>query len=235
MNFQGKTPIVVGDGRGFFTSRVFGALVMEAARMVGEGVDPVAIERAAGLAGFPGQPLAMIDEVSLTLPQKIEREAERLAGDGYVRSPAMRVLDDLVALGRTGKAAGAGFYDYPESGAKQLWPGLAGRYGERVEVPLADIEDRLTFAMSLETAKVFDEGILRSVADANVGSLLGIGFPPLLGGALQHIDGYESATGRTGAAAFVARADELAGRYGAHLAPSDALRERAAEGRTFRG
>ncbi|WP_243077244.1 3-hydroxyacyl-CoA dehydrogenase NAD-binding domain-containing protein [Microbacterium sp. SS28] len=229
-----KTPIVVGDSRGFFTSRVFGSLVMEAARMVGEGIDPVAIERAASLAGFPGQPLAMIDEVSLTLPQKIEREAERLAGGGYVRSPAMHVLDDLVALGRTGKAAGAGFYDYPEGGAKVLWTGLAGRYGERVDVPLADIEDRLTFAMSLETAKVYDEGILRSVADANVGSLLGIGFPPLLGGALQHIDGYVSATGETGPAAFVARADGLAERYGAHLAPSEALRARAREGRAFR-
>ena len=229
-----KTPIVVNDSRGFFTSRVFGSLVMEAARMVGEGIDPVAIERAAGLAGFPGQPLAMIDEVSLTLPQKIEREAERIAGAAYERSPAMDVLDDLVALGRTGKAAGSGFYDYPEGGAKQLWPGLAGRYGEPKDVPLADIEDRLTFAMSLETAKVFDEGILRAVADANVGSLLGIGFPPLLGGALQHIDGYVSATGEVGPAAFVARADELAERYGAHLAPSESLRERARDGRTFR-
>lgn len=232
-----KNPIVVNDRRGFFTSRVFGALVMEAARMVGEGIDPVAIERAAGTAGFPGQPLAMLDEVSLELPRKIEKEAERLAaasGTPYEPSPAMRVLETLIDAGRLGKAAGAGFYDYPEGGHKQLWPGLADLFGGDADVPLTDIEDRLTFAMSLETIRVWDEGVLRSVPDANVGSILGIGFPPLLGGTLQHVDGYEAADGAVGVAAYARRALELADRYGDHLAPPPSLVAKAAAGETYR-
>lgn len=229
-----KTPIVVNDRRGFFTSRVFGSLVMEAARMVGEGIDPVAIERAASLAGFPGQPLAMLDEVSLELPQKIEKEAQRLAGAAYESSPAMQVLDELIALGRCGKAAGAGFYEYPEGGRKVLWPGLSDLFGGDVDVPLADIEDRLTFAMSNETIRVWEEGVLRTVPDANIGSILGIGFPPLLGGALQHVDGYEAADGTLGVAAYARRTRELADRYGDHLAPPTSLIEKAKTGATYR-
>jgi len=232
-----KTPIVVNDRRGFFTSRVFGSLVMEAARMVGEGIDPVAIERAASLAGFPGQPLAMLDEVSLELPQKIEREAQRLAeasGTPYESSPAMRVLEELIGAGRRGKAAGAGFYEYPADGRKHLWPGLADLFGGDLDVPLADIEDRLTFAMSNETIRVWDEGVLRTVPDANIGSILGIGFPPLLGGALQHVDGYEAADGSLGVAAYARRSRELADRYGDHLAPPASLVEKAETGATYR-
>lgn len=236
-----KTPIVVNDRRGFFTSRVFGSLVMEAARMVGEGIDPVAIERAASLAGFPGQPLAMLDEVSLELPQKIEKEAQRLAaasGVEYESSPAMRVLEELIAVGRSGKAAGSGFYDYPEDGRKKLWPGLAELFGGAsvagADVPLADIEDRLTFAMSNETIRVWEEGVLRTVPDANIGSILGIGFPPLLGGALQHVDGYEAADGELGVAAYARRTRELADRYGDHLAPPASLVEKAETGATYR-
>lgn len=229
-----KTPIVVNDRRGFFTSRVFGALVMEAARMVGEGIDPVAIERAASLAGFPGHPLAMLDEVSLELPQKIEKEAQRLAGTNDEPSPALRVLEELIGLGRRGKAAGSGFYDYPEGARKVLWPGLSDLFGGDVDVPLVDIEDRLTFAMSNETIRVWEEGVLRSVADANIGSILGIGFPPLLGGALQHVDGYEAADGSLGVAAYARRTRELADRYGDHLAPPISLTEKAETGATYR-
>lgn len=236
-----KTPIVVNDRRGFFTSRVFGALVMEAARMVGEGIDPVLIERAAQLAGFPGQPLAMLDEVSLELPQKIEKEAQRLAaasGTAYASSPAMRVLDELIGRGRSGKSAGAGFYDYPVDGKKTLWPGLADLFGggdaALVDVPLVDVEERLTFAMSLETIRVWDEGVLRTVADANIGSILGIGFPPLLGGVLQHVDGYEAADGSLGTPAYATRARELAARYGDHLLPPASLEAKAETGATYR-
>ncbi|WP_298943482.1 3-hydroxyacyl-CoA dehydrogenase NAD-binding domain-containing protein [uncultured Microbacterium sp.] len=229
-----KTPIVVNDRRGFFTSRVFGSLVMEAARMVGEGIDPVAIERAASLAGFPGHPLAMLDEVSLELPQKIEKEAQRLAGTNDEPSPALRVLEELIGLGRRGKAAGSGFYDYPEGARKVLWPGLSDLFGGDVDVPLVDIEDRLTFAMSNETIRVWEEGVLRSVADANIGSILGIGFPPLLGGALQHVDGYEAADGSLGVAAYARRTRELADRYGDHLAPPISLIDKAETGATYR-
>ncbi|MEU4292432.1 3-hydroxyacyl-CoA dehydrogenase NAD-binding domain-containing protein [Kribbella sp. NPDC026596] len=225
-----KTPIVVNDSRGFFTSRVFGTLMMEGAAMVAEGVDPVMIERAATQAGFPAPPLAMLDEVTLTLPQKI-RDAARAAGESagaFGDHPGMAVTDRLVnEFDRRGKAAGAGFYDYPADGAKRLWPGLWEHFARDNDVPLADLQERMTFAMSLETVKCLDEGVLRSVADANVGSIFGIGFPPLHGGALQYINAY-------GLPAFVERSRELASSYGARFEPPALLVRKAEAGEQFR-
>ncbi|TCC25539.1 3-hydroxyacyl-CoA dehydrogenase NAD-binding domain-containing protein [Kribbella speibonae] len=224
-----KTPIVVNDSRGFFTSRVFGTLVMEGAAMVAEGVDPVMIERAATQAGFPAPPLAMLDEVTLTLPQKI-RDAARAAGDSagaFDDHPGMAVTDRLVnEFGRRGKAAGAGFYDYPADGPKQLWPGLREHFAQRGDVPLIDLQERMLFAMALETVKCLDEGVLRSVPDANIGSIFGIGFPPLHGGALQYVNAY-------GLPAFVARSRELAAVYGGRFEPPEPLVRRSAAGQMF--
>jgi 3-hydroxyacyl-CoA dehydrogenase/enoyl-CoA hydratase/3-hydroxybutyryl-CoA epimerase len=224
-----KTPIVVNDSRGFFTSRVFGTLVMEGAAMVAEGVDPVMIERAATQAGFPAPPLAMLDEVTLTLPQKI-RDAARAAGDSagaFDDHPGMAVTDRLVnEFDRRGKAAGAGFYDYPADGPKRLWPGLWEHFPQHDGVPLIDLQERMLFAMSLETVKCLDEGVLRSVPDANIGSIFGIGFPPLHGGALQYINGY-------GLDAFVARSRELATAYGARFEPPALLVRKADAGELF--
>ncbi|MEU8221744.1 3-hydroxyacyl-CoA dehydrogenase NAD-binding domain-containing protein [Kribbella sp. NPDC048915] len=224
-----KTPIVVNDSRGFFTSRVFGTLVMEGAAMVAEGVDPVTIERAATLAGFPAPPLAMLDEVTLTLPRKI-RDAARAAGDSagaFDDHPGMAVTDRLVEeFDRKGKAAGAGFYDYPTDGPKRLWPGLREHFTQRADVPLVDLQERMLFAMALETVKCLDEGVLRSVSDANIGSIFGIGFPPLHGGALQYVNAY-------GLPAFVERAHQLAASYGARFEPPASLVRRAAAGEIF--
>ncbi|MFI6826281.1 3-hydroxyacyl-CoA dehydrogenase NAD-binding domain-containing protein [Kribbella sp. NPDC050241] len=224
-----KTPIVVNDSRGFFTSRVFGTLVMEGAAMVAEGIDPVTIERAATQMGFPAPPLAMLDEVTLTLPQKI-RDAARAAGDSagaFDEHPGMAVADRLVnEFDRRGKAAGAGFYDYPADGPKTLWPGLWEHFAQRNGVPLIDLQERMTFAMALETVKCLDEGVLRSVADANIGSIFGIGFPPLYGGALQYINGY-------GLPAFVERAQALASSYGTRFEPPELLVRKASAGETF--
>ncbi|CAN5229963.1 fatty oxidation protein FadB [soil metagenome] len=234
-----KTPIVVNDSRGFFTSRVFGTLVMEGAEMLGEGVNPVTIERASALAGFPGTPLAMIDEVSLTLPQKINAEAKAAAtsgakGGGFTDGPAMEVINKLVDLGRKGKAAGSGFYEYPAGEKKFLWPGLWDLFvKEDVDVPLEDLKERLTFIMSVETVRCLEEGVLRTVADANIGSIFGIGFPPLHGGALQYINGYEAADGRIGVEAFTERAQELAAKYGARFDPPALLLEKAKNGEIF--
>jgi 3-hydroxyacyl-CoA dehydrogenase/enoyl-CoA hydratase/3-hydroxybutyryl-CoA epimerase len=232
-----KTPIVVNDSRGFFTSRVFGTLVFEGAQLLGDGVNPVTIERAASLAGFPGQPLAMIDEVSLTLPQKINAEAKKAAeaeGKTLPDSPAMDVLNTLVDMDRKGKAAGAGFYEYPEGGKKFLWPGLTDLFvKDDVDLPLEDIKERLTFIMSIETVRCLEEGVLRTVADANIGSIMGIGFPPLHGGALQYINGYEAADGRIGIAAFTERAQELAEKYGERFSPPALLLEKARSGEKF--
>lgn len=232
-----KIPIVVNDSRGFFTSRVFGTLVMEGAEMLHEGLNPVTIERAASLAGFPGQPLAMIDEVSLTLPQKINAEAKAAAegeGKAFPDSPAMDMINKLVDMGRKGKAAGAGFYEYPEGGKKYLWPGLWEHFvKEGFELPMADIQERLTFIMSIETVRCVEEGVIRTTADANIGSIFGIGFPPMHGGALQYINGYEAADGRIGVQAFVDRANELAAKYGERFAPPALLLEKAKNGEKF--
>ncbi|WP_112239030.1 3-hydroxyacyl-CoA dehydrogenase NAD-binding domain-containing protein [Kribbella monticola] len=227
-----KTPIVVNDSRGFFTSRVFGTLVMEGAAMVAEGVNPVTIERAATQMGFPAPPLAMLDEVTLTLPMKI-RDAARAAGDNagaFDDHPGMAVADRLVTeFDRRGKAAGAGFYDYPADGPKRLWPGLWEHFvKDEVDPPLIDLQERLAFAMSLETVKCLDEGVLRSVADANIGSIFGIGFPPLHGGALQYINAYAG-----GPAGFAERARELATVYGERFEPSALLVKKAEAGETF--
>jgi 3-hydroxyacyl-CoA dehydrogenase/enoyl-CoA hydratase/3-hydroxybutyryl-CoA epimerase len=225
-----KTPIVVNDSRGFYTSRVFGTLVMEGAAMVAEGVDPVTIERAATQAGFPAPPLAMLDEVTLTLPQKI-RDAARAAGDSagaFDDHPGMAVTDRLVTeFDRRGKAAGAGFYEYPADGPKHLWPGLWEHFAGEGEVPVVDLQERMLFAMALETVKCLDEGVLRSVADANIGSIFGIGFPPLYGGTLQYINGY-------GLPAFVNRSRALASTYGARFEPPTLLLRKAEAGELFR-
>jgi 3-hydroxyacyl-CoA dehydrogenase/enoyl-CoA hydratase/3-hydroxybutyryl-CoA epimerase len=227
-----KTPIVVNDSRGFFTSRVFGTLVMEGAAMVAEGVNPVTIERAATQMGFPAPPLAMIDEVTLTLPMKI-RDAARAAGGSagaFDDHPGMAVAERLVTeFDRKGKAAGAGFYEYPADGAKHLWPGLWEHFvKDEVEPPLIDLQERMAFAMSLETVKCVEEGVLRSTADANIGSIFGIGFPPLHGGALQYINAYAG-----GLAGFAERARALASEYGDRFNPPALLVQKAEAGEKF--
>ncbi|WP_328994427.1 3-hydroxyacyl-CoA dehydrogenase NAD-binding domain-containing protein [Kribbella sp. NBC_01245] len=227
-----KTPIVVNDSRGFFTSRVFGTLVMEGAAMIAEGINPVTIERAATQFGFPAPPLAMLDEVTLTLPQKI-RDAARAAGGGagaFDDHAGMDVTDRMVnEFGRKGKAAGAGFYDYPEDGPKVLWPGLWENFvKDDVDVPFGDLGERMAFAMSLETVKCVEEGVLRSTADANIGSIFGIGFPPLHGGALQYINAYEG-----GLPGFLTRTRELATTYGNRFEPPALLVKMAEAGETF--
>jgi 3-hydroxyacyl-CoA dehydrogenase / enoyl-CoA hydratase / 3-hydroxybutyryl-CoA epimerase len=232
-----KTPIVVNDSRGFFTSRVFGTLVLEAAAMVGEGISPVSIERLATQAGFPAPPLAMLDEVSLTLTRSIRDEARSAAEAAGVAvpldHPGMAVIDRLVdEFGRRGKAAGAGFYDYPEGESKRLWPGLAEAFSVDGVGELADpsaieeVQERLTFAMAIETVRCIEEGVLRSTPEANIGSILGIGFPALHGGAIQYVNAYRG----VGAAAFVERAGELRQRHGDRFAAPQLLVDKAGVG-----
>ena len=225
-----KIPIVVGDGRGFFTSRVFGRLIAEGADLLAEGVDPQTIERAATMAGFPAPPLAMTDEVSLTLTQHIRAEADKAAAaEGATReaSPGEALIDRMVGeFGRKGRAAGAGFYDYPADGPKRLWPGLREHFARGTELPMADLEDRYLFAMAIDTARCFEEGVLRDTESANIGGIFVIGFPPHTGGPATFMTNYAG-----GLAGFVARADELADAYGERFRPTPWLRERAAAGR----
>jgi 3-hydroxyacyl-CoA dehydrogenase/enoyl-CoA hydratase/3-hydroxybutyryl-CoA epimerase len=236
-----KTPIVVNDSRGFFTSRVYGTLLTEAAALLEEGVDPQTVERAATMAGFPAPPLAMLDEVSLTLARHIRQAAAEAADrDGGPRpadEPGTAVVDRMVEeFGRAGKAAGAGFYDYPADAPKRLWPGLREHFAKPgAGVPLPDIAERYLFRMALETARCFDEGVIESSAAANIGSIMGIGFPALYGGAVQYMQGYEGPPGSThrGLPGFVARARELAATYGARFEPPAFLVEMAERGGRF--
>ncbi|HEX6445410.1 MAG TPA: 3-hydroxyacyl-CoA dehydrogenase NAD-binding domain-containing protein [Streptosporangiales bacterium] len=225
-----KTPIVVNDARGFFTSRVFAAYALEGIAMLAEGVPAALIENVARRAGQPVGPLAVTDEVTHTLIWHIREQTIAdlraagvpLEGNHLVDHPAFTVVDTFVnELGRTGKTAGAGFYDYPENGPKRLWPELATRYGRAdAGVPEDDIRDRLLFAQSVDTVRCLEAGVLTSVADANVGSIFGFGFPAWTGGALQFVNAY-------GLKEFVERADYLGERYGPRFAPPALLRERA--------
>lgn len=227
-----KTPIVVNDSRGFFTSRVIGTFLSEAAAMLGEGVSPVSIEQAGLQAGYPTGPLALVDEVSLTLSRRIREEARaaaEAAGQDYPDHPAFPVMDRMVSeFDRGGRAAGAGFYDYEGGKRTGLWPGLVENFGGTNEIPFRDMQERMLFAEALESVKCVDEGVLRSTAEANIGSIFGIGFPPWTGGVLQYINGYEG-----GPAGFVARANELAAAYGDRFTPPRSLVDLAAAGGRF--
>jgi 3-hydroxyacyl-CoA dehydrogenase/enoyl-CoA hydratase/3-hydroxybutyryl-CoA epimerase len=228
-----KTPIVVNDSRGFYTSRVYGTLITEGVALLEDGVDPQTIERAATMAGFPAPPLAMLDEVSLTLSQSIRKAAVEAAAKEGKQLPHQPGADTIARMvdefDRRGKAAGAGFYEYPADGKKYLWPGLREHFAKPgVELPLEDIQERFLFNMALETARCFAEGVIDSAAAANIGSILGIGFPPLHGGTVQYMQGYAG-----GLAGFVARARELAEKYGERFEPPAILVEKAANGSTF--
>ncbi|MFD7222172.1 3-hydroxyacyl-CoA dehydrogenase NAD-binding domain-containing protein [Streptomyces sp. NPDC059892] len=233
-----KTPIVVNDSRGFFTSRVIGQFINEGVALVGEGVEPASVEQAAAQAGYPAKVLSLMDELTLTLPRKIRDEARRAAeeaGGTWTAHPADVVIDRMVdEFGRPGRSGGAGFYEYGEDGRRtRLWPGLREHFGTPegeagTEVPFHDMTERMLFSEALDSVRCLEENVLTSVADANIGSIMGIGFPAWTGGVLQYINGYEG-----GLPGFVARARELAERYGARFEPPALLVEKAERGETF--
>ena len=227
-----KTPIVVNDSRGFYTSRVFSTYVQEGQALLAEGQQPRAIEAAGLQAGMPVGPLALSDEVSLGLMLHIREQTRKdLAAEGkeLPGHPGDRVLDVMTGeYGRFGKAKGAGFYEYPANGGgKFLWPELEAIFplqGE--ELAQEAMIERMMFIQALETARCYEEGVLTSVADANIGSIFGWGFAPFKGGTLQFINDY-------GVGQFVTRSEELAEMYGERFQPPALLRQMAARGERF--
>jgi 3-hydroxyacyl-CoA dehydrogenase / enoyl-CoA hydratase / 3-hydroxybutyryl-CoA epimerase len=229
-----KTPIVVNDSRGFYTSRVFGTYTREGMEMLVEGINPALIENAGKMTGMPMPPLALTDEVALDLVYKVGKQTAKDLGAAYKPSRIDPLIEKMVLdLGRVGKKARKGFYDWPEDpkGQKSLWPGLDGlvtRLPEEQQPHWEILKERFLYRQALEAARCFEENVVTDPADADVGAILGWGFAPWTGGPLSLID-------TVGAAAFVRKCDQMAQRYGERFAPNKLLREMATSGDTFYG
>ena len=221
-----KVPIVVNDSRGFFTSRCFGTYVTEGMFLLEEGVPAPMIERVATKIGLPVGPLAVHDEVSLTLSVHIFESdpAEKSAAEK--RSYAM-VKDLVENHKRTGKRDGAGFYDYPKGGQKKLWPGLKKIYTPNVDALSEEVvKKRMLHRQVLESYRCLDEGVLRSTTDGDIGSILGWGFPIFTGGALSYID-------YVGMENFIADCDAFKAQFGERWDVPQSLRDLAAAGKSI--
>ena len=235
-----KTPIVVNDARGFYTSRVFGTYISEGMALLEEGVPPALIDKAGLIAGMPVGPLALADEISLELVHKIGQQTKADLGAAYVERAADRIAAKMVVdLGRLGRKSGAGFYDYPADGSKNLWPALAQQFpqkvpagtqsagvGDTATMPLDEIIERLILVQSVETARCLEENVLRAPIDADVGAILGWGYPPFRGGPVGWLH-------TLGLPAAVAALDRLAARHGPRFAAPQSLRDMAVRGERF--
>lgn len=226
----GKTPIVVRDSRGFYTSRVFGTYITEGMAMLQEGISPALIENAGRRSGMPMPPLALADEVGLGLMVQVGRQTRADLGDAAPHNPSTPVLEKLVdGYDRIGKRTGRGFYDYAADGSKKLWSGLAESWPLAENQPsVQELVDRFLYTQALETARCVELGVIEDAGEADVGAIMGWGFAPFTGGPLSYIDGI-------GASQFVERADTLAATVGPRFAPPALLRRMAAEGRGFYG
>lgn len=216
-----KTPIVVNDSRGFYTSRCFGTYTSEGMELLKNGVNPVLIENAGKLAGMPVGPLAVTDEVALDLVYKISGQAVK---DGVLADTdtSYQIGKQFTEMGRLGKKAKAGFYEYPEGAPKQLWSGLADLFPVASQQPsLEEVKTRLLYRQAIETVRCYEEGVIRTKLDADLGSILAWGFPPYTGGTLSFVD-------FVGIKTFVSTLDRLADTYGERFRPTQKLRERAA-------
>ena len=237
-----KTPIVVNDSRGFFTSRVCGAFISEGHRLLKEGVPAAMIENCARLAGMPVGPLALNDEVAIDLSWKImdqtRRDAEA-AGKKYETSGTEDVLELMVKkLERFGRKNGKGFYDYPADGKKRLWPELSKHFpadpmlqygeGEAKRAKETEIKKRLLYVQAVDTARCLEARVLTAPQDGDVGSIMGLGFAPQTGGAISLID-------QVGVQQFVAECNQLARKYGPQFKVPKLLRDMAAKGESFYG
>lgn len=223
-----KTPIVVNDSRGFYTSRCFGTYPAEGIAMLKEGITPALIENAGTMAGMAVGPFAVGDEVSIELMYKVQQATKAALGDKYQAQPSDDVAELFVAkLGRLGKKVGKGFYDYPEGGKKHLWPELASQFRQAEHQPdVGELKKRFLYRQAIECARCFEEGVVTDPADADIGAIFGWGYAPHTGGPLSLID-------TVGVKKFVEECDRLAQLHGARYTPPKLLRDMAASGKTF--
>ena len=225
-----KTPIVVNDSLGFFTSRTFGTYLDEGAQLLVEGIHPITIDNLGRSIGMPLGPLQIQDETSLELSRKATETWKKMGVEDKFSDGAVmrRIIKDMVVdNGRGGRHHGGGYYEYHEDGSKTIWPGLLDLYyDESVSLPEQDIKDRLMFRSVIESLKCLETGVLRSVADANIGSIMGIGAPPHTGGYIQFVNTY-------GFDNFIARCDELSAKYGDRFNCPEIVKKHAKTGELF--
>ena len=223
----GKIPIVVNDSRGFYTSRCFGTFVSEGSFMVEEGVPAAMVENVAKAEGMAVGPLAVIDEVTLTLGLHVY-ESDPTPNKPAFQERSYKMQKDLVDNhDRKGKKWGAGFYDYPKGLPKKLWPGLAEKYNANVDyLDKETVGKRILHRQAIEAFKCLEEGVLNSVVDGDLGSVLGWGFPIFTGGALSYID-------FVGMQQFIAECDDFSSRFGARFAVPDGLRALSEAGKSI--
>jgi 3-hydroxyacyl-CoA dehydrogenase/enoyl-CoA hydratase/3-hydroxybutyryl-CoA epimerase len=225
-----KTPIVVNDSRGFYTSRVVGTYIREGHLMLAEGVPAAMIENVGRMAGMPVGPLSLNDEVAVDLAWKILKATEADLGAAAIDPRQKTLLEGMVEKrGRYGRKNGKGFYDYPQTGPKKLWPGLADLQPTKLDpdsINVAELKLRLLGIQALETARCFEEEVLTDVREADVGSILGFGFAPYSGGTLSWID-------MMGTKRFVELCRKLEAKYGARFAPTKLLIDMAEHNEGF--
>ena len=227
-----KTPIVVNDGRGFYTSRCFGTYVAEGMAMLEEGYAPALIDNIGRMTGMPRGPLEMHDDVALDLSVKIAKQTALDLGDKYQPLPGSQIVQKMVEeLGRYGRKNGMGFYDYDQK-PKKIWAGLAElapvKINDSTPELVEDQKQRLLYRQAVEVARCWEEGVIDDPREADVGAILAWGFAPWTGGPITMID-------QTGLKAFVAQADDYAARYGDRFKVPQLLRDMAAKGETFYG
>ena len=225
-----RTPIVVNDSRGFYTSRVVGTYIREGHLMLTEGVPAAMIENVGRMAGMPVGPLSLNDEVAVDLAWKILKATEADLGAAFIDPRQKTLLEEMVdKRGRFGRKNGKGFYDYPQNGPKRLWPGLADLQPNKLDpdsIDVAQLKTRLLAIQALESARCIEEGVVTDVREADVGSILGFGYAPFTGGTISYIDGM-------GTKAFVELCEGLAKNHGERFRPGKLLREMAEAGDSF--